>query len=74
MGKSQPGKSQHPLNTELAKKPPDLLEYVLLRELAHLREPTHGPRFIQTMDRLMPQWRDRRDALNLLPVRDIREA
>jgi len=73
-GSRSPERASIRLNTELAKKPPDLLEYILLRELAHLREPTHGPRFIQTMDRLMPQWRDRRDALNLLPVRDIREA
>lgn len=56
------------LNTELAKKPPDCLEYVVLHELAHLREPTHNDRFKALMDRLMPNWRDRRDALNRLPV------
>lgn len=58
------------LNSELAKKPPECLEYIILHELVHLREPTHGPRFIELMDRLMPQWRDRRDQLSRLPVRD----
>lgn len=56
------------LNTELAKKPQECLEYVLLHELVHLREPTHNARFIALMDRLMPRWRDRRAALNQLPV------
>lgn len=69
-GSCNPDNASIRLNTELAKKPPESLEYILLHELVHLREPTHGPRFIQTMDRLMPQWRDRRDALNVLPVRD----
>lgn len=56
------------LNTELAKKPPECLEYVLLHELVHLREPTHSARFIALMDRLMPRWRDRRAMLNRLPL------
>lgn len=69
-GSCNPDNGSIRLNTELAKKPPEALEYIVLHELVHLREPTHGPRFIQTMDRLMPQWRDRRDALNVLPIRD----
>lgn len=69
-GSCNPANASIRLNTELAKKPPDCLDYILLHELVHLREPTHGPGFIQTMDRLMPQWRDRRDELNRLPVRD----
>lgn len=69
-GSCNPDNGSIRLNTELAKKPPEALEYIVLHELVHLREPTHGPRFIQTLDRLMPQWRDRRDALNTLPVRD----
>lgn len=57
------------LNSELARKPPQCLEYVLLHELVHLREPTHGEAFLRWMDQLMPNWRDRRDELNRLPVR-----
>jgi predicted metal-dependent hydrolase len=58
------------LNTELAKKPVECLEYIVVHELIHLLEPTHNARFLMLMDRLMPQWRDRRDMLNRLPVRN----
>jgi predicted metal-dependent hydrolase len=57
------------LNTELAKKPKECLEYIVVHEMAHLLEPTHNARFIALMDRLMPNWRLRRDHLNQLPVR-----
>ncbi|HYK00157.1 MAG TPA: SprT family zinc-dependent metalloprotease [Thermoanaerobaculia bacterium] len=57
------------LNSELAKKPPECLEYLVVHELAHLIEPTHNARFIALMDRFLPQWRLRRELLNRLPVR-----
>jgi predicted metal-dependent hydrolase len=57
------------LNTELAKKPRECLEYVVVHELAHLREPTHNARFVALMDQFMPQWQAIRDRLNRLPVR-----
>jgi predicted metal-dependent hydrolase len=57
------------LNTELAKKPRECLEYVLVHEMVHLLEPTHSARFVVLMDRLMPQWRFYRQQLNQLPVR-----
>lgn len=57
------------LNTDLACKPSDCLEYILVHELLHLIEPTHNARFQAFMDRFMPQWRQVRDALNRLPVR-----
>jgi predicted metal-dependent hydrolase len=57
------------LNTELAKKPKDCLEYIVVHEMAHLLEPTHNYRFIATMDRFMPNWKLRREYLNQLPVR-----
>ena len=56
------------LNTELAKKPRELLEYVIVHEMAHLLEPSHGPRFIAHMDCFMPQWRSYREELNQLPL------
>ena len=68
-GSCNPSNLSIRLNSELAKKPPECLEYIILHELVHLREPTHGPRFIALMDRLMPQWRDRREQLRRLPVR-----
>lgn len=57
------------LNTELAKKPLECLEYIVVHELAHLIEPTHTRRFIALMDRFMPKWQFYRGALNRLPVR-----
>lgn len=56
------------LNTDLAKKPKECLEYVLIHEMVHLLEPTHNARFTAAMDHLMPNWRLRRDLMNELPV------
>ena len=57
------------LNTELAKKPPECLEYIVVHELVHLLEPTHNARFVSLMDRFMPKWQFYREMLNRLPVR-----
>lgn len=57
------------LNTELAKKPKECLEYIVVHEMVHIIEPTHNPRFIALMDRLMPKWRHFRQMLNRIPVR-----
>lgn len=56
------------LNTELVKKPRDLLEYVIVHEMAHLIEPTHSERFIAVLDRHYPTWREARAELNELPL------
>lgn len=57
------------LNTDLAKKPPECLEYIVVHEMAHLLEPTHNARFVALMDQFMPKWDSCRSALNRLPVR-----
>jgi predicted metal-dependent hydrolase len=57
------------LNTDLAKKPPVCLEYIVVHELVHLLEPTHNARFLGLMDRFMPHWRFHREELNRLPLR-----
>ena len=57
------------LNTDLAKKPLECLEYIVVHEMAHLVEPTHNARFIALMDRVMPNWSQYREMLNRLPVR-----
>lgn len=57
------------LNTDLAKKPRECLEYIVVHELVHLLEPTHNARFVALMNRFMPRWQDHRKALNRLPVR-----
>lgn len=56
------------LNLELAKKPPACLEYILVHEMVHLIERHHTERFTQCMDRVMPQWRLRREELNRAPL------
>ena len=57
------------LNTDLARKARECLEYVVVHELVHLLEPTHNERFVTLMDQFLPGWRLRRDLLNRLPVR-----
>lgn len=56
------------LNTELVKKPKDLLEYVIVHELVHLLEPNHSDRFIAILDRHYPTWREARIELNEFPL------
>jgi len=56
------------LNTELVKKPTDLLEYVVVHEMLHLLEKTHNERFVAMLDRHYPTWREARAELNELPL------
>ena len=56
------------LNTELVKKPKDLLEYVVVHEMIHLIEPTHNERFLALLSRHYPGWREARAELNELPL------
>lgn len=56
------------LNTELAKKPKELLEYVVVHEMLHLVEPTHSERFMTLLEQHYPTWREARSELNELPL------
>lgn len=56
------------LNTELVKKPKDLLEYVIVHEMGHLLESTHSERFIAILQEHYPTWREARAELNELPL------
>ena len=56
------------LNTELVKKPKDLLEYVVVHEMLHLLAPTHSERFLGLMSKHYPAWREARGELNELPL------
>jgi predicted metal-dependent hydrolase len=56
------------LNTELVKKPKDLLEYVVVHEMLHLIAPTHSERFVTLMSKHYPAWREARAELNELPL------
>lgn len=55
-------------SSELAKKPPECLEYVVVHELAHLLEPSHNRRFYTFMDQFMPNWKQCRETLNHFPA------
>lgn len=57
------------LNPELAKNDPRCLEYIVVHELAHLRERGHGEKFVALMDEVLGDWRARRDQLNESPLR-----
>ena len=57
------------LNTDLARKPRECLEYIVIHELVHLLEPSHNARFLALMDQFLPKWQFHRSILNRLPVR-----
>lgn len=52
------------INLELAKKPPECLDYIVVHELAHLLERYHNSVFYSYMDRFLPQWRVYKNELN----------
>ena len=52
------------LNLELAKKPLECVEYVIVHELVHLLERKHSERFVAYMDKFMPIWRGHKEELN----------
>lgn len=56
------------LNTELVKKPKDLVEYVIVHEMIHLSEPTHSDKFVSILTEYYPTWREARAELNALPL------
>jgi predicted metal-dependent hydrolase len=68
-GSCTPAANSILVNLELAKKPLECLEYIVVHELTHLLEPSHNARFINLMTQFMPKWRFYRDELNRLPVR-----
>ncbi|ERJ60448.1 M48 family metallopeptidase [Sphingobacterium paucimobilis] len=55
-------------NIELAKKPIDCIEYIIVHELVHLLERNHNKRFILLMDQYYPSWRTQKKLLNDLPI------
>lgn len=67
-GSCNPAKRTIRLNAELAKKPPQCLEYIVVHELVHLLERHHNNRFIARMDGVMPQWKQLQKQLNTAPL------
>jgi predicted metal-dependent hydrolase len=52
------------LNTKLAKKPPECLEYVLVHEMIHIIEPSHNRKFYGLMNKYLPAWKLIRKKMN----------
>jgi predicted metal-dependent hydrolase len=59
------------INLELAKKPVECLEYIVVHEMAHLLERSHNNRFVSLMDKFLPTWRYLKDELNRLPISHV---
>ena len=59
------------LSLELASRPPECLEYVLVHEMVHLLEASHDARFYRLMDGFMPDWRRHRATLNAASAGDV---
>ena len=56
------------LNLELAKKPVQCLEYIVVHELLHLLERHHNERFSALLDAHLPLWRQHRERLSQAPL------
>lgn len=59
------------LNTELAKKPPECLEYIVVHEMAHLLVRRHNDQFVSLMDKCLPNWKLLRKTLNDGPLAHV---
>jgi predicted metal-dependent hydrolase len=55
-------------NLELAKKPEQCLEYIVVHELLHLRIRRHDEEFTAQMESYLPNWKQTRDLLNHAPL------
>jgi predicted metal-dependent hydrolase len=51
-------------NWRLVLAPFDVLDYVVVHELCHLREPNHSGRFWKLVEQRRPDWRAQRDWLH----------
>ena len=70
-GSCNPAAATIRLNTELGKKPPECLEYVMVHELCHLFERAHNERFRDLMDRYLPGWTHVQGELNRSPLAHV---
>jgi predicted metal-dependent hydrolase len=56
------------INSELIKKSPSCLKYIIIHELVHIIEPTHNANFVELMDKHLPSWRSIKGTLNSQPL------
>ena len=62
------GKGKITLNLHLMRAPKPCVDYVVVHELCHLVELNHGKGFYALMDRVMPDWRKRREQLKHVEI------
>lgn len=55
------------INLQLAQKPPECLEYVLMHELTHLLEKKHDRRFYALLEKFCPGWKNAKKLLAATP-------
>ena len=51
------------LNTELIKAPIHCIDYVIVHELCHLLHPRHNRNFYRLLERILPDWKERKERL-----------
>ena len=56
------------MNVEAVRLPLPCIDYVLLHELCHLREPNHGVRFWRLLDACMPEWERWRERIEQVEI------
>ncbi|MEO8392861.1 MAG: SprT family zinc-dependent metalloprotease [Chloroflexota bacterium] len=56
------------LNLKLIQAPKNLIDYVIVHELCHLKEHNHSPTFYTILDRVLADWRERRQRLNQMEL------
>ena len=56
------------INLQLAKKPPECLEYVVIHELVHLLEKNHTNRFNALVEEYCPTWKEAKKLLTEMPL------
>lgn len=56
------------INSELIKKDPSCLEYIVIHEIMHLLEPSHNANFTRLLNQFLPNWKSLRNKLNSAPL------
>ena len=53
------------INPLLVSAPKDCIDYVIVHELCHLRFPNHSPNFYRLLAKILPNWIDQKNRLNI---------
>lgn len=67
-GNYRPANGEIVFNTELIKKSTSCLRFIIIHELIHTVEPLHNARFVELMDKYLPNWRSTKKLLNSQPL------